>query len=168
MVVDDSGIHLSRNPASRTRLGSPEVVMVLTLLWGSSLSACAHSLEQGGGAGFGRNSAEARIVHLLSEGEFAEAEALIDESVSSGLLEDSTAAALRRQSAELSMKLGEIPARLQRVANFPAKLKDCTRYQLQKMYDANDFSLATKKELQTALKLLKDVAKDSSRLLQKI
>jgi hypothetical protein len=36
------------------------------------------------------------------------------------------------------------------------------------MYDSGDFSIASKKELQTALKLLKDVAKDSSRLLQKI
>ncbi|HEX8824462.1 MAG TPA: hypothetical protein VF794_31360, partial [Archangium sp.] len=77
-------------------------------------------------------------------------------------------AGLRKQIADLSMKLGEIPARLQRVSSFPAKLKDFTRFQIQKMYDGNDFSVASKKELQTALKLLKDVAKDSSRLLQKI
>jgi hypothetical protein len=53
-------------------------------------------------------------------------------------------------------------------ADFPAKLKDFTRFQLQKMYDGNDFSVASKKELQLALKLLKDVAKDNSRLLQKL
>jgi hypothetical protein len=75
--------------------------------------------------------------------------------------------ALRLQIANLSMKLGEIPARLQRVSNFPTKLKDFTRFEIQKMYDGQDFSLASKKELQTALKLLKDVAKDSSRLLEK-
>jgi len=36
------------------------------------------------------------------------------------------------------------------------------------MYDAGGRSLATKKELQTALKLLKGGAKDNSRLLQKL
>ncbi|WNG13285.1 hypothetical protein [Cystobacter fuscus] len=97
-----------------------------------------------------------------------EAEALIAQSASSGLIEQSAATALRRQIADLSLKLGEIPARLQRVPGFPAKLKDFSRFQIQKMYDRNDFSLASKKEIQTALKLLKDVAKDNSRLLEKI
>jgi hypothetical protein len=141
---------------------------VTTLLLAGVLSSCAHALDEGGGAGLGRNTAEARITHLISEGEFVEAEALISESASSSLIEQSTAAALRRQIADLSMKLGEIPARLQRVSDFPAKLKDFTRFQLQKMYDGNDFSIASKKELQMALKLLKDVAKDNSRLLQKL
>lgn len=137
------------------------------VLGGQLLLACAHT-EDGGGGGFGRNSAEARITHLISEGQFAEAEALVSESVSSSLIEQSAATALRRQIANLSMKLGEIPPRLQRVSGFPARLKDFTRHEIQKMYDAGDFSLATKKELQTALKLLKDVAKDNSRLLQKL
>ena len=145
-----------------------KVIVAWVFLWVTSLSACAPSMNGAGGGGFGRNSAEARIIYLLSEGEFSEAEALIEESVSSGLLEAPVAADLRRQIAELSLKLGEIPARLQRVANFPAKLKEYSRLEIQKMYDANDFSLASKKELQTALKLLKDVAKDNSRLLQKI
>jgi hypothetical protein len=140
----------------------------MALLLMGTLPSCAHSLDQGGGGGLGRNSAEARITHLISEGQFAEAEALISESASSSLIEQSTAVALRRQIADLSMKLVEIPARLQRVPSFPAKLKDFTRFQIQKMYDSSDFSIASKKELQTALKLLKDVAKDSSRLLQKI
>ena len=143
-------------------------VPFLTLWTCVLLLSCAHATDQGGGAGLGRNSAEARINHLLAEGEFAEAEALISESVSSGLVEQSTAATLRREIADLSMKLGDIPARLQRVAHFPARLKEFTRFQIQKMYDANDFSKVSKKELQTALKLLKDVAKDNSRLLQKI
>jgi hypothetical protein len=141
---------------------------LMLLLLGSVLTSCAHSHDVGGGAGFGRSSAEARINHLIAEGQFAEAETLIAESASSSVIEQSTATALRRQIADLSMRLGEIPARLQRVPNFPAKLKDFTRFQLQKMYDTQDFSIASKKELQTALKLLKDVAKDSSRLLQKI
>lgn len=144
-----------------------KVAFVMVLLLGGALASCAHAHE-GGGAGFGRNSAEARITHLISEGQFVEAEALIAESASAGLIEQSVAVSLRRQIADLSMKLGDIPARLQRVSNFPAKLKDFTRFQLQKMYDQNDFSLASKKEFQTALKLLKDAAKDSSRLLQKL
>jgi hypothetical protein len=143
------------------------IVLVTILISGVALSSCAY-LDEGGGAGFGRNTAEARINHLIVEGEFVEAEALSTESASSGLIEQSTATALRRQIADLSLKLGEIPARLQRVPNFPAKLKDFNRLQIQKMYDSNDFSLASKKEIQTALKLLKDVAKDNSRLLEKI
>jgi hypothetical protein len=114
------------------------------LLAGKFLLACAH-LDDGGGGGFGRNSAEARITHLISEGQFAEAEALVSQSASSGLIEQSAAIAFRRQIADLSMKLGKVPARLQRVQNFPAKLKDFTRHEIQKMYDANDFSFATKR-----------------------
>ncbi|NVJ24204.1 MULTISPECIES: hypothetical protein [Myxococcus] len=137
------------------------------VLLGCALLSCAH-VDDGSGGGFGRNSAEARITHLISEGHFAQAEALVAESTSAGLVEQSAAAALRRQIADLSMKLGEIPARLQRVPSFPSRLKDFTRHELQKMYDSENFSIATKKELQTALKLLKDVAKDNSRLLQKL
>ncbi len=144
-----------------SRVGLHLLVLILC-----GLFACAH-VDEGSGGGFGRNSAEARITHLISEGRFAEAEALVSESAASGLIESSAATAFRRHIADLSMKLGEIPARLQRVPNFPARLKDFTRHDLQKMYDAENFTLATKKELQTALKLLKDVAKDNSRLLQK-
>ncbi|MCP3100966.1 hypothetical protein LZ198_19005 [Myxococcus sp. K15C18031901] len=141
--------------------------MLTLLVLGALLVSCAHP-DSGGGGGFGRNSAEARIVHLIGEGQFAEAEVLIQESATSGLIEHSAAASFRRTIADLSMKLGDIPARLQRVPSFPARLKDFTRHQLQKMYDAADFSVGTKKELQVALKLLKDVAKDNSRLLQKL
>ncbi|AGC42021.1 hypothetical protein MYSTI_00671 [Myxococcus stipitatus DSM 14675] len=141
-------------------------VLALFML-GCGLVSCAHASE-GSGGGFGRNSAEARITHLISDGQFAEAEALVAESASSGLIEQSAAATFRRHIADLSMKLGEIPARLQRVSGFPSRLKDFTRHELQRMYDAENFTLGTKKELQTALKLLKDVAKDQSRLLQKL
>ncbi|HEX8699855.1 MAG TPA: hypothetical protein VF815_13515 [Myxococcaceae bacterium] len=121
----------------------------------SSSSSEVH-WDDGGGAGFGRNSAEARITHLISEGQFTEAEALIAESASSGVIEHSAAAVLRRTIAEQAMKLGELPASLQRVGNFPARLKDFSRYQIQRMLQQKDFSIATKKELQTALKLLKE------------
>jgi hypothetical protein len=90
------------------------------------------------------------------------------ESASSGLVEKSTTVALRKQIADLSMKLGEIHARLQRAPNFPAKLKEFTRFQIQKMHDSKNFSIASKKEFQTALKLLKEAANENSRLLQKL
>ncbi|NTX35158.1 hypothetical protein HUA78_11950 [Myxococcus sp. CA033] len=149
---------------SRARRKSWALALVLI---GCGLLSCAH-VDEGSGGGFGRNSAEARITHLISDGQFAQAEALVAESTSSGLIEQAAATAFRRQIADLSMKLGEIPARLQRVPSFPSRLKDFTRHELQKMYDAENFSIGTKKELQTALKLLKDVAKDNSRLLQKL
>src|ERR1044072_120679 len=75
------------------------------------LVGCATSRAQplqgdfGGGGGLGRNSAEARITHLISEGQFAEAEALIVESSEAGLLEKSTAVSLRKAIAEQSTKL---------------------------------------------------------------
>jgi len=102
-------------------------------------------------------------VHLISEGHFAEAEALIVESNTAGLLEESAATVLRKNIAEQSMKLGDIPATLQRVASFPANLREHTRFQIQRMLERKDFSVATKKELQTALKLLKE----QKRLLEK-
>lgn len=138
--------------------------VVVTLLSGCATPrAGLLQQEVGSGGGFGRSSAEARITHLISEGQFAEAEALISESSASGILEESTATALRKAIAEQSMKLGDIPATLQRVAGFPARLRDYTRFQLQRMLEQKDFSLATKKELQLALKLLKE----QKRLMEK-
>ncbi|AKJ07954.1 hypothetical protein ATI61_107396 [Archangium gephyra] len=61
------------------------------------------------------------------------------------------------------MKLGEIHATLQHAASFPARLRDYTRFQIQRMLEQKDFSVATKKELQTALKLLKE----QKRLMEK-
>ncbi|WP_224368806.1 hypothetical protein [Hyalangium versicolor] len=71
-------------------------------------------------------------------------------------MDESAAAALRKAIADQSMKLGEIPASLQRVSSFPAKLKDFSRFEIQRMLERKDFAVATKKELQTALKLLKE------------
>ncbi len=141
------------------------IVYCSLILLGSCVSPrTGHFPEDlGGGAGFGRNSAEARITHLLSEGRFVEAEALISESSTAGLLEESAAVAFRRTIAEQSIKLGDIPASLQHVAGFPAWLRDYTRFQIQRMIDQKDFSIATKKELQTALKLLKQ----QKRLMEK-
>jgi hypothetical protein len=83
---------------------------------------------------------------LISEGQFVEAEALLNSSASSGLIEQSAATALRRAIAEQSMRLGDLPASLQRVGSFPARLKDFNRHQIQRMLDRKDFSIATKKE----------------------
>ncbi|HSP81059.1 MAG TPA: hypothetical protein VLQ93_21225, partial [Myxococcaceae bacterium] len=58
---------------------------------------------------------------------------------------------------------GDIPAKLQHVAGFPARLRDYTRFEIQRMLEKKDFSIATKKELQTALKLLKQ----QKRLMEK-
>jgi len=140
------------------------------LLWAIVLLvACASpqrgysAWDSGSAGGFGRNSAEARITHLISEGQFAEAEALIAQSRAAGLLEKATAVALRRTIAEQSLRLGDIPAKLQHVAGFPARLRDYTRFEIQRMLEKKDFSIATKKELQTALKLLKQ----QKRLMEK-
>ena len=57
--------------------------------------------------------------------------------------------------AQLNTKLGVIPARLQRAKDFPSQLKDYTLYQIEKMMDDGDFSLATKAQLQEAAKLIK-------------
>jgi hypothetical protein len=147
----------------------PRIAVLLTVTWFCScatatsahgpeqkLSHSTHYEDDGGGGGFGKNSAEARITHLISEGEFVKAEALIAESSRAGLMDQAVATALRKSIAEQSMKLGEIPASLQRVSTFPAKLRDFTRHEIQRMLDKKDFTLATKKELQTALKLLKE------------
>jgi len=144
---------------------------IICFLWGVIIlcGACTASRpgyldkDVGSGGGFGRNSAEARITHLLSEGQFAEAEALISESSASGLLDEAATLSLRRTLAEQSMKLGDLPASLQRVAGFPARLRNYTRFDIQRMFDKRDFSVATKKELQTALKLLKQ----QKRLMEK-
>lgn len=126
-------------------------------------SRSAMDTDDGGGGGFGSNSVEARITHLIAEGQFKEAEALLADASSSGLVDQSTATALRKAIADQSMKLGEIPASLQRVSSFPARLRDFTRFELQKMLDEENFAIATKKELQTALKLIKEY----KRLMQK-
>ncbi|KFE69933.1 hypothetical protein [Hyalangium minutum] len=63
----------------------------------------------------------------------------------------------------LSTKLGESPARLRRVKDFPSQLKDFTLFEIKTMLDKNDFSLATQAQLQTARKLIEE----QSRLMEK-
>ncbi|MFY0527939.1 hypothetical protein ACN28I_33895 [Archangium gephyra] len=101
------------------------------------------------------NSAAARIQALIAQGQFAEAEVLIAETSAAGLLAKPQATELLRRIAQFNTKLGEIPARLQRAKDFPSQLKEYTLYQIEKMMDDGDFSLATKAQLQEAAKLIK-------------
>jgi hypothetical protein len=110
------------------------------------------------------NTAAARIQALIAQGQFVEAEALIAESTAAGLLSRPHATQLLARIAQLNTKLGEIPARLQRAKDFPSQLKEHTLYQIEKMMDDGDFSLATKAQLQEAAKLIKQQA----RLMRKI
>jgi hypothetical protein len=56
--------------------------------------------------------------------------------------------------AVLNTKLGESPARLQRAPDFPSQLKDFTCFQIEKMLQAADYSLATQAQLRMAVKLI--------------
>lgn len=105
-----------------------------------------------------------RIQVLIGQGRFAEAEALIAESSASGLLSKPQATRLLERIAQLNTKLGDIPARLQRAKDFPSQLKDYTLYQIEKMLDDGDFSLATQAQLKEAAKLIKEQA----RLMEKL
>ncbi len=110
------------------------------------------------------NSVVARIHALIAQGQFVEAEALIAESSVAGLLSKPHATRLLERIAQLNTKLGEVPARLQRAKDFPSQLKDYTLYQIEKMMDDGDFSLATKAQLKEAAKLIKE----QTRLMDKL
>ena len=117
-------------------------------------------VEEGGGGG---DSASPRILVLIARGQFAEAQMLIHEAVKSGLMSQASAAVLLARIQLLNTKLGEIPAHLQRVSNFPAVLKDYTLHQIRVMLDRRDYSVATVSQLRTAQKLIED----QKRLMEK-
>lgn len=48
-----------------------------------------------------------------------------------------------------------IPARLQRVRDFPSQLKDYTLQQIEQMLFSKDFSIATQEQLKMAQKLIR-------------
>jgi hypothetical protein len=101
---------------------------------------------------------------LIKNGQFAEAQVLIQESVKGGLMPHATATAMLARIQLLNTKLGEIPARLQRVANFPAVLKDHTLHEILILLEQRDYSVATQAQLMTAKKLIEQ----SPRLMEKI
>jgi hypothetical protein len=109
-------------------------------------------------------SVSARIWVLIARGQFAEAEALIAEGSTSGLIGKETAQKMLERIAVLSTKLGEIPATLQRARDFPSQLKDFTCFQIKSMLEAGDYSLATEAQLKMAVKLIEQ----QSRLMDKL
>ncbi|MBN1203985.1 MAG: hypothetical protein JXB05_03555 [Myxococcaceae bacterium] len=121
----------------------------------------AEPVEEGGGGG---DSVSPRILALIARGQFAEAQVLIHESVKGGLMSQATATGLLARIQLLNTKLGEIPARLQRVASFPAVLKDYTLHQILLFLEQRDYSVATQAQLMTAKKLIEQ----SPRLMEKI
>ncbi|HYO52556.1 hypothetical protein [Archangium sp.] len=89
---------------------------------------------------------------------------LIAEGTASGLLSQPQAVRLLERIAQLNTKLGELPARLQRAPDFPSQLKDYTLFQIKRMLDGGDFSLATEAQLRMAKKLLEN----PERLMDKV
>lgn len=102
----------------------------------------------------GGNSVSTRIWVLINNGQFVEAEALIAEATASGLVAAPMATRMLDRIALLNMKLGQIPATLQRAPDFPTQLRDYTLFEIIKMQQRNDFSVATKLQLRMVKKLL--------------
>lgn len=105
----------------------------------------------------------ARIWALIGQGQFAEAEVLIAEGAAAGLLSKPAANRMLEEIAKLTMRLGQLPARLQRAPDFPSQLKEHTLYEIEQMLAHGDFVLATKPQLLMAQKLLRQ----QPRLMQK-
>lgn len=112
----------------------------------------AVGLEEGTRAKGG--TASARIWALIAKGQFAEAQALIAESVAAGLIEQGQAARMTERITLLTTRLGDVPARLQRVANFPSQLKEHTLFEIKQLLERGDYSLATHAQLKMAEKLI--------------
>jgi hypothetical protein len=105
-----------------------------------------------------------RIWALIARGQFAEAQALIAESVAAGVLEQQAAARMLERITLLNTRLGQIPATLQRVRDFPSQLRDSTLFQIKQMLEQRDYSLATQAQLKLAEKLIEQ----QDRLVEKL
>lgn len=106
----------------------------------------------------------ARIWALIAQGQFAEAQALIAESAAAGLLSQQVAARMLERITLLNTRLGQVPATLQRVADFPSQLRDFTLFQIKQLLERRDFTLAT----QTQLKLAEKLIEQQERLMEKV
>ncbi|WP_224366656.1 hypothetical protein [Hyalangium versicolor] len=104
-------------------------------------------------------TASARIWALIAQGQFAEAQVLISEGTAGGLVSKELASRMLQRISVLTTKLGEIPARLQRVRDFPSQLKDFTLFEIKTMLDKRDFSTASQAQLQMARKLIEEEAR---------
>ena len=106
----------------------------------------------------------ARIWALIAQGQFAEAQALIAESAAAGLLSQQVAAKMVERITLLTTRLGQVPATLQRVKDFPSQLRDHSLFQIKQMLERGDYSLATEAQLRMAKKLLEN----PDRLMDKV
>jgi hypothetical protein len=106
----------------------------------------------------------ARIWALIAQGEFAQAEVLIAESAAAGLLSQTQAARMLERITLLNTRLGQVPATLQRVADFPSQLRDFTLFQIKQLLERRDFTLATQSQLKLAEKLIEQ----QERLMEKV
>jgi hypothetical protein len=134
--------------------------VLLLVLLALSIHGCTHApcvlpdTEPEEGVRTECGTAGARIWALIAKGQFAEAQVLIAEGTRSGLVNQELATRMLHRISQLSTKLGEIPASLQRKAGFPSQLKDYTLFEIKSMLDKKDFSLATQAELKMARKLI--------------
>ncbi|HSP81044.1 MAG TPA: hypothetical protein VLQ93_21150, partial [Myxococcaceae bacterium] len=102
------------------------------------------------------NTVAGRVSSLIANGQFVEAQAMIAEGTAAGLLSKQQGARLLERIAQLSTKLGALPARLQRAPDFPSQLRDYTLFQIKRMLEKKDFSIATEAQLRMAKKLLEN------------
>ncbi len=112
----------------------------------------------------GGNSVSARIWVLIENGQFAEAQALLAEAQASGLVAAPLATRMLDRITLLNTRVGQLPATLQRARDFPSQLKDYTLLEVRQMLEREDFSLATKAQLNSVVKLLQN----PKRLMQKL
>jgi hypothetical protein len=106
----------------------------------------------------------ARIWALIAQGQFAEAQALIAESTAAGLLSQTQATRMLERITLLGTRLGQIPATLQRVKDFPSQLREHTLFQIKQLLERRDFTLATQAQLKLAEKLIEQ----QERLMEKV
>lgn len=106
----------------------------------------------------------ARIWALIAQGQFAEAQALIAESAAAGLISQQVATKMVERITLLTTRLGQVPATLQRVKDFPSQLRDHSLFQIKQMLERRDFTLATQAQLKLAEKLIEQ----QERLMEKV
>jgi hypothetical protein len=106
----------------------------------------------------------ARIWALIAQGQFAEAQVLIAESAAAGLITQQTATRMVERITLLTTRLGQVPATLQRVKDFPSQLRDHSLFQIKQMLEQRDFTLATQAQLKLAEKLIEQ----QERLMEKV
>ncbi len=147
--------------AETTRREEPEAGLRVACAQGLEGACGADGLEEGTRSKGGTVSA--RIWVLIAQGQFTQAEALIAESTVAGLLSQTQAARMLERITLLNTRLGQIPATLQRVRDFPSQLRDFTLFQIKQFLERKDFTLATQAQLKLAEKLIEQ----QDRLMEK-